>query len=284
MGDINEVISVDAGPGVAGLREFTDALEQASSKWAEFQAKMSGGLGGSGADKLAASMDAAAAKIGEAADKAAASLERIGEASSGAAGGVERMGEAAAGAGGSLDETAAGADAAAAASDRLAASADEAAGALDRQAVSGKAAGDSAEGSAAASEGFGKTAKVAFLGLAVAAGYGIDKAMKYQSEMLLLHTQAGVSSQDTAKMSQGVLQISTQTGHSLDAVAESAYHVASNMESMKGASPAKMLAAVKIAAEGASVGHSNLVDTTTALTSVCSPTWTGPLAISAPRP
>ena len=132
MGDINEVISVDAGPGVAGLREFTDALEQASSKWAEFQAKMSGGLGGSGADKLAASMDAAAAKIGEAADKAAASLERIGEASSGAAGGVERMGEAAAGAGGSLDEAAAGADAAAAASDRLAASADEAAGALDR--------------------------------------------------------------------------------------------------------------------------------------------------------
>ncbi len=268
MGDINNVISVDAGPGVAGLREFTDALEQASSKWAEFQAKMSGGLGGSGADKLAASMDAAAAKIGEAADKAAASLERIGEASSGAAGGVERMGEAAAGAGGSLDEAAAGADAAAAASDRLAASADEAAGALDRQAVSGKAAGDSAEGSAAASEGFGKTAKVAFLGLAVAAGYGIDKAMKYQSEMLLLHTQAGVSSQDTAKMSQGVLQISTQTGQSLDAVAESAYHVASNMESMKGASPAKMLAAVKIAAEGASVGHSNLVDTTTALTSV----------------
>ena len=108
------------------------------------------------------------------------------------------------------------------------------------------------------------------LGAGVAAAYGIDKAMKYQSEMLLLHTQAGVSSKDTATMSQGVLQISTQTGQSLNAVAESAYHVASNMESMKGSSPAKMLQAVKVAAEGASVGHSNLVDTTNAMTAAIS--------------
>ena len=66
--------------------------------------------------------------------------------------------------------------------------------------------------------------------------------MKFQSEMLLLHTQAGVSVKDTATMTQGVLEISTQTGQALGDVAESAYHVASNMESMKGASPAKMLA------------------------------------------
>src|SRR5208282_1168777 len=206
------------------------------------------------------------AHLGGAGDAAGAGMERIGAAADSAGAGLERLDESAAAAGGSLGDAAAGADEAAAASDRLAESADAAGASLDRQAMAGKGAGDSAAEGAAASEGGWKAAKVALLGLGVAAAYGIDKAMKYQSEMLLLHTQAGVSSKDTATMSQGVLQISTQTGQSLDAVAESAYHVASNMESMKGSSPAQMLKAVKIAAEGASVGHSNLVDTTTALT------------------
>ena len=192
-GEISEVISVDAGPGVAGLREFTDALEAAADKWAAFQDKLSSGLGGAGADKLAASMDEAAAAISAAADKAASSLERIGEASDSAAGGVERLDEAAATAGGSLDEAAAGADAAAAASDRLAESADDASASLDVMAVSAGRARDTGDEAAASSEGFGKTAKLALLGVGVAAAYGIDKAMKFQSQMLLLNTQAGVS-------------------------------------------------------------------------------------------
>ena len=264
-GAIIETIDVDAGPGLAGLKEFTDALEQAADKWAEFQAKMDSGLAGGSADKLAASMDEAAAAISAAADKAAASLERIGEASDSAAGGVERLDEAAATAGGSLDEAAAGADAAAAASDRLAESADAASASLDRQAVSGKAASDSAGESAAASEGFGSTAKLALLGIGVAAAYGIDKAMKFQSQMLLLNTQAGVSMPNVKKMSQGVLEISTQTGQSLSNVSESAYHVASNMASM-GSTVPNMLNAVKVAAQGATVGHANMVDVTNALT------------------
>lgn len=264
-GAIVETIDVDAGPGIAGLKEFTDALEQAADKWAEFQAKMDSGLAGGSADKLAASMDEAAAAISAAADKAASSLERIGEASDSAAGGVERLDEAAATAGGSLDEAAAGADAAAAASDRLAESADAASASLDRQAVSGKAASDSAGESAAASEGFGSTAKLALLGIGVAAAYGIDKAMKFQSQMLLLNTQAGVSMPNVKKMSQGVLEISTQTGQSLSNVSESAYHVASNMASM-GSTVPNMLNAVKVAAQGATVGHANMVDVTNALT------------------
>ena len=212
-------------------------------------------------------MDEAAASISAAAEKAAASLDKIGAASDSAAGGVERLDDAAVTAGDSLTAAAAGADEAAAASDRLAASADDAGAALDRQAVSGKAASDSAGESAAAAEGFGSAAKMALLGVGVAAAYGIDKAMKFQSQMLLLNTQAGVSMPNVKKMSQGVLEISTQTGQSLTSVAESAYHVASNMESL-GGTPVQMLRAVKIAAEGAAVGHSNLVDTTNALTSV----------------
>jgi len=111
--------------------------------------------------------------------------------------------------------------------------------------------------------------KMVMLGVGVAAAYGIDKAMKFQSEMMLLHTQAGVSMKDTQAMSKGVLQISAQTGQSLSDVAEAAYHVASNMESMHASVP-KQLDAVRIAAEGAAVGHSNLVDTTNAMTAAIS--------------
>jgi len=262
VGDINEVISVDAGPGIAGLKEFTAALEDAAGKWADFQAKLSSGLGGGGADKLGASMDQAAASISAAADRAAASLDRIGAAADPAAAGLERLDEAAVTAEGSLASAAAGADEAAAASDRLAESADAAGAALDRQAASGEAAGATA---AEAGAGGWKAAKVALLGLGVAAAYGIDKAMKFQSQMLLLNTQAGVSMPKVKQMSQGVLEISTQTGQSLSDVSESAYHVASNMASM-GTTVPRMLSAVKVAAEGAAVGHANMVDVTNALT------------------
>ena len=90
-GAIIETIDVDAGPGIAGLKEFTSALEDAADKWAAFQDKLSSGLGGGGADKLAASMDEAAASISAAAEKAAASLDKIGAASDSAASGVERL-------------------------------------------------------------------------------------------------------------------------------------------------------------------------------------------------
>ena len=265
MGDINETISVNAGPGIAGLKEFTDALDQASAKWAAFEDKLNGGGGGAGPAKLAASMDAAAASISEAAAKINAAVDKVGASADTAAGGIERLGSAAGTAGGGLDEAAAGADAAAAASDRLAEAADAAGASLDVQAASAARAGKSGAEAAASSEGFGKVAKVALLGLGVAAAYGLDKAMKFQSQMLLLNTQAGVSLPKVKQMSQGVLEISTQTGQSLSDVSESAYHVASNMASM-GSTVPNMLKATKIAAEGASVGHAHMVDVTNALT------------------
>ena len=270
---INETITVEAGGAVGAVKAVGDAFAEAASKAMEAIGKINsaldsvgkGGSAAAGADKLAASMDAAAAKIAEAASKAEASLGKIGGAADAAAGGVDRMGAAADAAAGGLKDASLSADEAASASDRLAGAADAAGGALDKQAVAGDRAAVSSKEGAAGAGSFWGGLKTVLLGAGVAAAYGIDKAMKFQSQMLLLHTQAGVSVKDTQAMSQGVLQISTQTGQALPALAESAYHVASNMASM-GATVPQMLGAVKIAAEGAAVGHSNLVDTTNAMT------------------
>jgi TP901 family phage tail tape measure protein len=254
---INDTIVINAEEAIGQLDAFAAAADKAEASLAKLN---SGGAGGAGADKLAASMDKAAASMSAAAD-------RIEAASTRAAASMGRLSTSAREATGGLDTIAGSADKAAAAEDKVAGSADAAAAALDKQAVAGERAGGSSEAAAAGATKFWDGLKTVLLGVGVAAGYGIDRAMKFQSQMLLLHTQAGVSVADTQKMSQGVLLISTQTGQSLTDVAASAYHVASNMESVGGTVP-QMLNAVKIAAQGAAVGHSNLVDTTNALTSV----------------
>jgi Phage-related minor tail protein len=274
---ISEEIEVNAGEAISAVGKLAAAFDDAADKALGAVDKINSALDGlgrgtaaaaSGPDKLAASMDSAAERITAAADKAAESMAKIGGAADAASGGVGKLGDSADAAAGGLRDASASADEFAAASDRIAEGSDAAAAGLDRQAAAADRAAGSSDAAKDSSAGFGSTAKMALLGVAVAAGYGIEKAAKFQSEMLLLHTQAGVSAKDTATMSQGVLKISAQTGQSLSDVAASAYHVASNMESMKGASPVKMLQAVKIAAEGATVGHSDLVSTTNALTSV----------------
>ena len=252
-GAIIETIDVDAGPALAGLKEFASALEDASGKWADFQAKLGSGLGGGGADKLAASMDEAAASISAAADKAdkaAASLERIGSA-----------GEAA---GGGLDRAAAGADAAAASSDRLAASADEAGAALDRQALAGSRAGDSsAKAAEASASGWMKAGKVAAISIGIAAAYGIDKAMKLNAEVTRLYTAAGLQGVSPAQATAAVLRIGTQTGFSGQQIAEAMYHPVSaglNWQTAQGLT--------RQSANLANIHGANLDDTTYAMSSV----------------
>jgi len=115
-----------------------------------------------------------------------------------------------------------------------------------------------------ASIGFGTVMKTAFLGIGLAAAYGIDKAAGFQSSMEQLHTQAGVAQSQIKGLSQGVLELSGQVGEGPDSLAESLYHVASNMAST-GATGTQMLDAVKVAAMGAQVGNANLVDVTNAL-------------------
>ncbi|HEY6278521.1 MAG TPA: phage tail tape measure protein [Streptosporangiaceae bacterium] len=89
--------------------------------------------------------------------------------------------------------------------------------------------------------------------------------MGFNSAMEMLVTQAGVSNAKLGVLKQGVLGLAAQVGFSPDSLAQSLYHVASNFESM-GASAAKELAVVKMAAEGAKVGGADLVDVTNALT------------------
>ena len=257
---ISETITVNAEEAIAQLNAFAEAAARADEAFA----KLGKGGGGAGADKLAASMDRAAAAIDAAASRAAAAMGRMSTAGNRAAGGVKALGDAADAAGGGLDKVAAGADAAAAAEDRLAASADAGAAAMDRQAVAGERAGKSA----AESGGFFSRHKEAILGTALVMGYAVDKAMKFNSQMTLLHTQAGVAQSGVTQLSTGVLKLAGVTGQSPGNLAESMYHVASNMASMPGTTYAKMLQVVEMAAKGSSIGHSNLVDTTNALTSV----------------
>ena len=285
-GKLQERLGKGLGAG-AGAGKLADSYDAA---FAKIQAgidkldKSMAGLGkaGGGADAGAASLGkiADASKVAaEQADAMAASVARADDALKGAGGTAAKAAtataryadaskaaaETSAGLGDASAGTAAGLDAQAAAAARSRDVLAETAVASDKAAVSASRAGK-ASAASAESGGWG-TLKTALLGVGVAGAYGIDKAMKFQSEMLLLHTQAGVSVKDTATMSQGVLKISTETGQSLSSVAESAYHVASNMASM-GTSVPKQLEVVRMAAEGAAIGHSNLVDTTNALTSV----------------
>jgi TP901 family phage tail tape measure protein len=129
-----------------------------------------------------------------------------------------------------------------------------------------------AEGFAAAdaqSSAFGeKLQKVGLLAggalLAVGAA-SVVMAAKYQEATTRLQTQAGVTGSKLAALKSGVLALAGQVGFSPDSLAVSMYHVASNMQSL-GASAPTMLNAVKVAAEGARVGGSDLEDTTNALT------------------
>ncbi|HTR16957.1 MAG TPA: phage tail tape measure protein, partial [Acetobacteraceae bacterium] len=263
MGDINETISVDAAPGIAGLKEFTSALEDAAGKWADFQAKLSSGLGGGGADKLAASMNKAAASISAAADRAAASLDRIGAAADPAAAGLERLDEAAATAEGSLASAAAGADEAAAASDRLAESADAAGAALDRQAAAGARAGKAGAESMAGAEASAKRYHMLALAGAAAIGYGIYKAAQLQTAVTKLYTSAGESQKNLPMISQGILGLSGSTATSQSELASGAYMIESAGFHGKSA-----LQVLKAAAQGARAEGAPLGDVGNALTSL----------------
>lgn len=110
-----------------------------------------------------------------------------------------------------------------------------------------------------------KTAGLAALGFAAVGVEAVKMAGKFDSEMTLLQTQAGVSKDKIAGLKKGVLDLAGQVAQSPDSLAESLFHVESNFESM-GITSKKALEMVKISAEGATVGHANLVDVTNALT------------------
>lgn len=110
-----------------------------------------------------------------------------------------------------------------------------------------------------------KTAGIAALGFAAFGVEAVKSASKFDSEMTLLQTQAGVSGDKIDGLKKGVLDLAGKVGQDPDSLAESLYHVESNFESM-GITSEKALKLTETAAKGATAGHANLVDVTNALT------------------
>lgn len=133
----------------------------------------------------------------------------------------------------------------------------------DANVVAGVKAKKSAEESGFLAKAWDAT-KIALLGVGAAIGYGVYKAAGFNQAMEHIHTQAGVAQSELGTLGSGVLKLAGQVGQNPDSLAEALYHVSSNMASVGGTAP-QMLDAVKIAAEGASVGGANLVDVTNAL-------------------
>jgi len=90
----------------------------------------------------------------------------------------------------------------------------------------------------------------------------VKMASDFQRSMLLIQTQAGASAGEVKQFSKALLAMSGQVAQSPEALATSLYHVYST--GLKGK---QALDAVRIAAEGAKVGNSDLEETTNALTS-----------------
>jgi TP901 family phage tail tape measure protein len=141
---------------------------------------------------------------------------------------------------------------------------DRAAAAAGRAGESAVVAGRKTKAAGAEAAGFGSAMKTAFLGVAVAGGYGIEQAAKFQASMAQLHTQAGVSQAAVKGLSTQVLQLAAQVGEGPTSLSEALYHVASNMAST-GATGTQMMDALRVAAQGAQVGNANLEDVTNAL-------------------
>ena len=114
----------------------------------------------------------------------------------------------------------------------------------------------------------GAVSKAALLGIGVAAvgaAYeSVKLAASFQSTMLQISTQAGVPKAQLQSLGNGVLALAGQVGFSPDSLAEALYHIESSFESV-GITGPKALDLLKISAEGAAVGHADLVDVTNAL-------------------
>lgn len=124
-----------------------------------------------------------------------------------------------------------------------------------------------AEGGASM-EKLGGVSKAALLGVGLAlagAGYeSLKLAVSFQSAMLQISTQAGVPQSQLKALGNGVLALAGQVGFSPDSLAEALYHIESSFASV-GITGSQALNILKIAAEGAAVGHANLVDVQNAL-------------------
>ncbi|MFD5564532.1 phage tail tape measure protein [Kitasatospora griseola] len=111
----------------------------------------------------------------------------------------------------------------------------------------------------------GKAANLSAVAVAAFVGESVAMASKFDSEMTLLTSQAGVAENQMATLKKGVLDIAAKVGTDPDSLATALYHVEANFESM-GITSANALKLTETAAKGAAIGHADLIDVTNALT------------------
>ena len=103
----------------------------------------------------------------------------------------------------------------------------------------------------------------------VVVGYeSLKMANEFDASMMRLHTQAGVPIAQIDALKSKVLDLAGSVGFSPNNLAEALFHIESAFESMPKslASSGGAINVLKVAAQGAAVGHANLVDVTNALT------------------
>ena len=134
--------------------------------------------------------------------------------------------------------------------------------------LTGPAFAEAKAGASAMESSMGKFNAVANASAVAIAAVGFEAvkmASKFDGEMTLLVTQAGVAEDQLAGLKKGVLGIAAKVGSDPDSLAEALFHVESNFESM-GITSQQALKLTETAAKGAAVGHADLVDVTNALT------------------
>lgn len=88
----------------------------------------------------------------------------------------------------------------------------------------------------------------------------VEAATKFQSSMELIQTQAGGSAKEVDTMSKALLGMASSVGQTPEQLSQALYHIESS-----GYRGAQALSILKLAAEGAAVGHADLTQTTNAL-------------------
>ncbi len=103
------------------------------------------------------------------------------------------------------------------------------------------------------------------MGVAVvgASAYSIKMASDFQSSMTLVQTQAGASSKEVETMSKAILNLAGETATAPKTLADGLFYIES-----AGYRGAKALDILKLAAEGAKVGHADLGQTANVLTTI----------------
>jgi TP901 family phage tail tape measure protein len=151
----------------------------------------------------------------------------------------------------------------------LIAAKDEASAVIDKAAVSTKAAAGEVNGLGSASSATGSLLKTGLaVGLLAVVGESANLAIKFQQDMEILHTNAGVAQSSIAGLGQSFLNMAGSVGQTPDQLAQAFYHIASAGTGIW--STAQQLDILKSAAEGAAIGNADLGDTTYALTSAMS--------------